>query len=458
MTHLDLERELRNHYRSLDAGSPVRVTSRVADALDRAPERRWNPGAMFRTRWARVAGIAAAAAAVLAVATLPLWSVRFGGPAASATTTYPDFGPGPTGTYSLAVAGARVDQAGMTKDGTIWATWGSVLDVSVDHGTTWRQSKLPTTTAGQATLPGGTPSPGALAVVDAEHAWYLWSAGYAHQFTVFRTSDGGSTWQSTVLTMPAGVESSATGTSWSGKLYFVDALVGFAVLDTTATESSDSGPRTVMRTVDGGVTWKATGTAAALADIVAVDANTLWAPDLNNGSVPQPLLQVSRDAGATWSDVPLPGLAATGSDSLLVLRGPSGGVQFLSAAEGYMAVLRKTASSYETLYFGTTDGGRSWSPLATWSQGVEVAPVFLDAKAWYQVGLVQGLHSLSMGITMDGGATWGTTVPDNNWPSGGPVQAFWMVDGTNSAILSNGSLFLSSDTGITWQPAAISAR
>ena len=85
MTHLDLERELRNHYRSLDAGSPVRVTSRVADALDRAPERRWNPGAMFRTRWARVAGIAAAAAAVLAVATLPLWSVRFGGPAASAT-------------------------------------------------------------------------------------------------------------------------------------------------------------------------------------------------------------------------------------------------------------------------------------------------------------------------------------------------------------------------------------
>jgi len=59
---------------------------------------------------------------------------------------------------------------------------------------------------------------------------------------------------------------------------------------------------------------------------------------------------------------------------------------------------------------------------------------------------------------MDGGATWGTTVPDNNWPSGGPVQAFWMVDGTNSAILSNGSLFLSSDTGITWQPAAFSAR
>ena len=43
MTHPDLERELRDHYRSLDAGSSGRATSRVADALDRALQAQGRP-------------------------------------------------------------------------------------------------------------------------------------------------------------------------------------------------------------------------------------------------------------------------------------------------------------------------------------------------------------------------------------------------------------------------------
>ena len=460
MTPLDLERELRNHYRTLDAGSPVRVTSRVADALDRAPAHHWNPGATFRTRWARVAGIAAAAAAVLAVATLPVWSARFGGPAASATTTYPDFGPGPTGTYSLAVANAEVYQAGMTKSGVVWATFGRHLSISADHGRTWRDGTLPTAYSGD------LPASGTVAVVDADHVWFIRSGTGDTAFTVFRSSDGGTSWQSAALPVTS-ADQAGVISFWPAKLDFVDASVGFAFVAT-----SDSGPWNILRTEDGGVSWKMTGTAPAQSEIVAVDANLLWAPNSNNGPVSQPLLQVTRDAGATWSDVPLPGVAATGSDSLYILDGSTGGVQFLSPTEGYLAVIRETGSSragasYETLYFGTADGGRSWSQVAaTWPQAMPVGPVVLDAKHWYQLGMGQFSNSMGMGMTSDGWKNWSVTAIDNNWPAGAQPIAFWTVDGQNGAALASvnnggagaGSLFLTWDGGMSWQPADFSAH
>jgi hypothetical protein len=459
MTHLDLERELRNHYRTLDAGSPVRVTSRVADALDRAPAHRWTPGTAFRTRWARVAGIAAAAAAVLAVATLPLWSVHFGGPVASATASHPDFGPGPAGTYSLAVADAEVYQAGMTKSGVVWATFGRHLSISADHGRTWRDGTLPTEYAGD------LPPSGTVAVVDADHVWFIRSGSGDTAFTVFRSSDGGTTWQSAALPAIA-VAQAGVNAIWPAKLDFVDASVGFAFVET-----SDSGAWNILRTEDGGVSWKLTGTAPVQSEIVAVDANVLWAHNSDNGTVSQPLLQVTRDAGATWATVSLPGVDDTGSDSLYILDGPTGGVQFLSPNEGYLAVVRQTGSSantsYETLYFGTTDGGRSWSQVtAAWPQAMPVGPVVLDAKHWYQLGMGQFSISLGMGTTSDGWKSWSVTAIDNNWPAGVQPIAFWTVDGQNGAALASvnnggagaGSLFLTWDGGMSWRPADFSAR
>jgi hypothetical protein len=84
----DLERRLRDHYRTLDAGSSHDLAARVAEGLNRAPGRRWSPFRMPR-RTAAAAAIGVAALAVLAVLTAPLW---FGqatpvGPAASSSPT-----------------------------------------------------------------------------------------------------------------------------------------------------------------------------------------------------------------------------------------------------------------------------------------------------------------------------------------------------------------------------------
>jgi hypothetical protein len=84
----DLELRLRDHYRTLDAGSSHDLAARVAEGLNRAPGRRWSPFRMPR-RTAAAAAIGVAALAVLAVLTAPLW---FGqatpvGPAASSSPT-----------------------------------------------------------------------------------------------------------------------------------------------------------------------------------------------------------------------------------------------------------------------------------------------------------------------------------------------------------------------------------
>ena len=461
MSEIDLEARLHDYYSTFTPNDSGRAVAGVGQVVaDARAQTGWNPGArlaQWRIRGAALVGVMA----VIAVAVVaPLWFGSPAGPMASPTGTYPEFGPGPTGTYNLAVGNAEVFQAGMTRNGVTWAVFGSRLSISADHGRTWRDGKLPLA------YPGDLPGSGTVAVVDADHAWFIMSTTGDASFLVFRTSDGGATWQSAALPVTT-ADQPGVVTIWPARLDFVDASVGFAFVGT-----SDAGPWTVLRTQDGGVTWNVTGSAAVGSDDVAVDANTIWAPELNYaGADPTPLLQVTRDAGATWSDVPLPGVASTGSQNLNILPGPTGGVQFLSSTEGYLAVREQTGNTlagavYETLYFGTADGGRSWSQLVSWPQALPVAPVVLDADHWYQPGMGQFSDSLGMGVTSDGWKTWHITAIDNNWPAGAWMESFWTVDGQNGAALASvnnggagaGSLFLTWDGGMSWQPADFSAR
>ena len=89
MTHSDVERELRDHYRSLDAGSPGRAASRVADALDQAPAHRWSLGRFIPARALLTAGATVAVVAALTVALLPLWHGSFESTGASGQSPTP---------------------------------------------------------------------------------------------------------------------------------------------------------------------------------------------------------------------------------------------------------------------------------------------------------------------------------------------------------------------------------
>ena len=432
MTDHDLERELRDHYSSLDAGPAGRATSRVATALTGAPTRRWSPARLAGAGWIRTTGAVAAiaAAAVLAVVLVPVWSHNRG-PAANSTGATPMATP----SYNLAVGNARVKLAGITKQGLVWAQLATAIAISTDHGHAWSDIPWPKDTLNAPDR--------SVEVIDSDHAWVLRESPADPQ--VFRTSDGGASWLSADLPVSY---NPATGVP-IGRLSFIDASVGFALIGTNAEAD------TILRTQDGGATWAVTGRSATL-ESVASDANTLWTAKTSAGSGANQLLRVSRDSGATWSDVQLPGLdvqAAYVQPGELWVPGP-GGVTFLSATEGYTAV-SCTEGNFGTRYYRTTDAGLSWSQVAAITRPVGAAPVFVDAKHWFQPDVAEA----DLQATADGGKTW-TTLAQNGL-AGSPIYWLDTRDGTNGAALdggANGALFLTWDGGRTWQPADFSAR
>ena len=306
-------------------------------------------------------------------------------------------------------------------------------------------------------------------VADADHAWVAVgqtpATARAHPstavttITIYRTVDGGATWQ-------ASEARSFKGDFFVG-LQFVDANVGFAIV-----EPSASGPSTIMRTLDGGATWAVTSSTAS-GDIQATDANTLWSHVGSvvaalDGMIGPPLLRVSRDAGATWSNVPLPGVGAKVTQDLQVLDAWPGSVQFVSPTDGFLAVSEATnpdPPECEVLYYRTLDGGLTWSQVAVLPLRLcpFMGPIILDATHWLQDN--KPISSLNLMATSDAGQTW--TSPGE--ATAEAVYGAWTVDGQDWATRDqvnpdsdiNHSYFalsISWDGGITWQPADFSAR
>ena len=472
MTHPDLERELRDHYRSLDAGSSGRATSRVADALDRAPAHRWSLGRFIPARAVLAAGATVVVVAALTVALLPLWhgsSVVTGAggrsatPAASRTTDaspsagasqYASGTPGTTSspngspTAVPILSGAEATYAGKGRSNVLWAVRNSRLDISTDHGRTWHESTLPEGPRAGSTVQDVT-------VADATHAVVVMTTNPAPgepippastTAAIYVTNDGGATWQTAVSRTLAG--------NVLAQLIFADARVGFAIL--TPQTNTGSGASTVLRTLDGGASWAVTGTSAIVGYAVwATDENTIW---MSPGSIPGnlPPLQVSRDGGATWSAVSLPGVGDNPSLAAGVMSTTFGGLRFLNANEGYAAVLQQTSTDFETRYYRTLNGGSTWSLMATVPRMVLSCPAFVDATHWYQIAA----DSAGMEATADAGRTW-TTV--GKLP-GAKVFEIYMTDVQNGVALGTGDsssgwlLYLTMDGGKTWQPADFTAR
>jgi photosystem II stability/assembly factor-like uncharacterized protein len=444
MTDNDLERELRSHYRSLDDAPSGRTAALVERALDRAPSRRWSLGSLAGRRSLGLAALVGAVA-LLSVAALPILQGTSTGPGAnsmsSATATNlpvtlvrPSSAVVDSDTLAR-IAAAQVDAAGVAPDGTLWAKRDGSLFLSQDHGSTWQARQLPAV-ANDADC--------SVSVIDATNAWACEGE--------YRTADGGTTWQATK--QPVIPDSSYDAES------FLDARVGFVI------RSDAKGNSSVLRTTDGGATWKVAHPTVALHDaIVAVDANTLWTgAGLDLAAGPRPLLRVSRDAGATWSTVNLPGVGDTSSADVYVLSDPAGGIAFVSTTEGYVAVSDYTRFPITTRIFRTTDGGRSWSQAFTVPENVVFAPAPLDAAQWYQAGMQQLSISFCIEVTTAGGTGVGITVVEDTWPAGVPIKWSATADGQNgaspsiSATSGKPSLLVTPDGGKSWREADFTAR
>lgn len=261
-----------------------------------------------------------------------------------------------------------------------------------DGGQTWDQSE-------PISIVGGGPS--SIDFVDPQHGWLMASlgAGMSHEaVAIYRTTDGGMHWQQVSLT------SGMQGESTPGSLPFVCDKSGITFSDTTtgwAGGACPGGELFFYVTRDGGQTWESVALPAPSgypADLYsqcqcAVSRPTFITPQAGFVTVQiyeqqqRAVLYVTEDAGTTWTPRELP-------VSQLLGAGPD----MVDATTGWL-------TDGQQLYV-TRDAGQTWNEVGTLPlPGEDVRGLdFLNAND----GWILGQRPY---VTHDGGQTWNTISP-----------------------------------------------
>jgi photosystem II stability/assembly factor-like uncharacterized protein len=370
-------------------------------------------------------------------------------PCAPSAAATPAPTPNPTPATPQALSGDDwINLAGTALDGSLWATRGALLFVSTDGGATWRTTSVPVSSRARLV--------GMIFMADASHGWSITFGpgtnddfGSLARYVVNRTIDGGSTW------VAADVPGDFVGTT--SALAFANDTVGYMVA--SASRLSD-GTSTVLRTEDGGATWKAIAQRPWLGQLLAVsDATTVWAggEEQAGGTFEQPLLAVSRDRGRTWANVQFPGITGTteAECGCYLTQPPT----FLDANIGFATIVSSfgTEGTF-TRVAATNDGGQTWSIVAD-RPGLEANGLtVLDVRHW-----LMEMNPTQIDATEDGGATWTTVLPFGSlglWSNGFPLWTDRLGDGRAAALIplfgnadfpsARSALVTSGDGGATW--------
>lgn len=274
-------------------------------------------------------------------------------------------------------------------------------------------------------------------MVDYQNGWA------ASETMVLRSSDGGVTWRNaTPKDAPA-----ILGAAFQVKA--VSPLAAWVLIP----DAADYKKGTLFRTADGGQTWQANEVPFGGGWIQFQDdkkyAVLMADRGVAAGSQAVDLYQTS-DGGATWMlvyhvDPENP------ADQGITFGGDKSGVAFLDSTRGWITGFIPMDGA--TYLYATQDGGKTWKQVqlglpAGWQQAQidTKPPVFFGSKE----GILTLQASTNVGqmvfyVTHDGGDTWQPTTP---------LKASGMVSipTANDIIVWNGgTLQYSPDAGQTWQ-------
>jgi photosystem II stability/assembly factor-like uncharacterized protein len=285
------------------------------------------------------------------------------------------------------------DQGPPSADLMAWGT--------ADGGATWSREgsfQVPQ-------LDGGT-----LDFVNPQDGWFSdaeggWAGGSA--MALYRTVDGGATWQE--------VASSFSGTAESpdsvGSIPLV--YVGEAVFISPSTgwiAGNTAGDGVVFyASHDGGATWnpQALPGAAGLVQPTTT-APQFWSSQggwllINAPGGQGSLLYLTTDGGTEWNPVSLPGGAAQQPE----------GADFINASDAWLLTFTETSSGAETsqTLWHTQDGGSSWTAIST--DAVLAGLDFVNADdGWATTTAASGAAVPALLQTTDCGATWTAVTPE----------------------------------------------
>lgn len=309
-----------------------------------------------------------------------------------------------------------------------------------------------------------------IAFADAQHGWQTTLEG--SRAVIWRTVNGGASW-TRLQSVPAGngvMDGYAPG---AGRLAFASRTVGVWFWY----GRGESGSRAMLRTTDGGRSWKKcrvdvpTLDSRMLTDVSFASSKVGWACTQGEVGVGGSIAKTSN-AGATWQvqkrlSVRAPGpwrvsCPTASSCYVLGLQYPAGYL-WATADGGRHWIQRKmprgtywTSISFPTATNGwavgpgeshgsvirTRNGGRTWS---YYRSGIAFYGIsFCDPKVGFAVG-AYGMVSR----TTNGGSKW--TDLEGPDPNGADLSKVTCVDATHVWVTDvNGNTYVSADGGGTW--------
>ncbi|WP_199616295.1 WD40/YVTN/BNR-like repeat-containing protein [Paenibacillus alkalitolerans] len=268
---------------------------------------------------------------------------------------------------------------------------------------------------------------------------------------VLRTINGGEQWENV---FPLDLGKAGYDNPRFKPYFFMDSLHAWVALD--------GGPITIFRTSDGGETWEKSEIKeqSMTKYLTFLNPNEGWLMsfiDAETGGKELVDIYQTRDGGSNWVKI-----ASTFPNNELnnfPLEGVKSGLTFLNATKGWAAGALTNAEGVTWLY-QTDDGGHNWKqiqlpPLPNFKDSLIATelPMFFDEKegilpVWTnQLNISENRFHKIFYSTMDGGKTWTSSTPLKS--EGGAIHDFISVK--QGLVITGGKLYVTDNGGESWK-------
>jgi photosystem II stability/assembly factor-like uncharacterized protein len=320
-----------------------------------------------------------------------------------------------------------------------WAVTGAEIVRTNDGGLTWYNVSPPDMTETGYNVD--------TFFLDDDHAWVQKPdlEKYPNSGTLYRTADGGRTWDNFIVPFSR------------GDLSFIDAENGWALADLGVGAGSNA--VAVFQTTDGGGSWEKKYTndpnesnasdtlplGGIKSDLVPLDMNQAWVTGVTYapGEV---YLYRTTDQGKSWKQVTVRLPADMQNFELGIDKDQ---MKFVSPTDAYLAI-RMSGDSTQTAVYVTHDAGNNWVLTPTILDGAG-ASSFLTRQ---DVVIYNGAQ---FQVTRDEAQTWSAAAPDISFGETFAGMEFvnlmsgWVI--TMDPSTNHHSLYRTQDGGLTWLPA-----
>ena len=277
----------------------------------------------------------------------------------------------------------------------------------------------------------------AIHMIDVTNGWAITDTG------VVRTNDGGATWHDVT---PSGVTKLGFGTTF----YFLDSNHGWVV----SGDPSNSPSGTLYRTQDGGVTWQSGAVSFLMGNMVFVNASNGWMMsnlDVAVGSNAVAIFQTT-DGGGTWKQTYINDPTQPGAATTLPLGGLKDGITPTDMKNAWVGGI--TYASGVIYLYQTQDGGQTWKQQSVpipvgyeQAQFETVGPQFVTAQNAFMPVHATNQYGMLMAVyySHDGGTNWALT--PKLIPNGGSMD---FVSANDGFVWNGSQFYVTHDGAQTW--------